>query len=60
MTMAERASHRRWDKENSVTFTFRFQNKGDADIIEFLKKHDNKTAVIKQLIRAEIAREEQI
>lgn len=58
MTMAERESHKKWTKENSTTFTFRFQNKGDADIIAYLNKQDSKNGKIKELIRAEIAREE--
>ena len=59
MTMAERESRKKWSKEHTTVVTFRLQNKGDADIIEYLNKQESKAGKIKELIRAEIEREEE-
>lgn len=40
-----------WQKENTKSYTFRFNCRTDADIIEKLDAQQNKSAFIKSLIR---------
>lgn len=44
-----------WDAANTTQVKFILMNKGDADIIEWLKLFDNRTGYLKSLIRADIA-----
>lgn len=49
----------RWDRENTRRIVCKFMIKSDADIIEQLDKQENKTDYIRQLIRADIQRNNQ-
>ena len=43
-----------WNKEHLTSFTIRFNNETDKDIIDKLRKVDNKTDYLRQLITADI------
>ena len=57
--MPDSPSKKRWDAENSVTFSIKFMNKGDADIMEYLSQQAaqgvSKGAIIKQALREYIS-----
>ncbi len=46
----------RYDKENTVRFSMKLNIHTDQDIIEWLRQQHSKQGSIKQLIRAEIER----
>lgn len=46
-----------FDKENTVKLTIKINKRTDADIIQHLQEIVNKQGYLKQLIRADIARE---
>lgn len=48
-----------FDKENTVKLTIKINKRTDADIIQHLQEIINKQGYLKQLIRADIAREAQ-
>lgn len=48
----------RYDRKNRVPFVMRLNKKTDGDILKKLETVPNKTGYVKQLIRADIAREE--
>jgi hypothetical protein len=48
-----------FDKENTVKLTIKINKRTDADIIQHLQEIVNKQGYLKQLIRADIAREAQ-
>ena len=58
--MASSEAHRRasakYDSENVVKVTIKINKKTDADIMEKLDAVDNKQGYIKELIRADIAK----
>lgn len=47
----------KWQKKNTTIMCFRFNNYSDADIVKFLNQTENKTGMIKDLIRAEMERQ---
>lgn len=49
----------RWQRENVRRIVCKFFKKSDSDIIEQLDKQENKTDYIRQLIRADIQRNNQ-
>ncbi len=51
LTEVQRASQKRYDKENRTRVSILLVNTTDADIIEFLKGCTNKQGLIKRLIR---------
>lgn len=48
----------KYDKANTTRLTLKFNNKSDADIIEWIAKQDKKQTSIKQAIREKIEREQ--
>lgn len=48
--MPDTESKKRWDKENTIKLTFKFQRKGDADILEYLEGRQ-KATVVKAALR---------
>ncbi|MBQ8109675.1 MAG: hypothetical protein IJ124_05910 [Clostridia bacterium] len=46
-----------YDRANTQQIKFKFNLRTDADILEHLARQENKQQYIKQLIRADIARE---
>ena len=44
----------RWQKKNTVLITLRLNNYSDVDIIKFLNTVDNKSGLIKELLRKEM------
>ncbi len=50
------AAQRKYDKENTKSFTFRFVKKTESDLIEKLESVENKSGYIKQLIRDDISK----
>lgn len=48
-----------YDRANTQQIKFKFNLRTDADILAHLAKQENKQLYIKQLIRADIAREAQ-
>lgn len=46
----------KYDKEHTTGFHMKLNNTTDADILEWLSLQESKQGAIKQLIRAEIAR----
>lgn len=51
MSMADYPSKRRWDKENTVLVTIKFQRKTDQDVIDYLTDGRNKKDAICAAIR---------
>ena len=43
-------AQKRWDKENTVMVSIKFQRKTDTDIIEYLNEKEDPPAVTKQLL----------
>ena len=48
--MPDSEAKKTWDKNNSIKITFKFMNKGDADILAYLDGHP-KAATVKKAIR---------
>ena len=45
---------KRWDRENTVTVTIKFQRKSDTDIIDYLESasgNSTKQSIIKEAVR---------
>lgn len=49
------AAQRKYDKENTKSYTFRFMKTTESDLIEKLDSQENKSGYIKSLIRADIS-----
>ena len=56
--MAQPPSKTRWDKENTVVITMKLNKNRDADIIDKLNSVDYKQTYLKELIRADISKED--
>lgn len=56
---AQIRASKRYNKENTMMLSIRFNLKFDADIIEYLDNAESKTGLIKKLIREEIKKGEQ-
>ena len=54
---AQNRSALKYQKSNTTTFTFRFFNNKDEQIIEYIKSLENKTDYIRQLILEDIKRQ---
>lgn len=50
----KKRNNKKWDKNNTKSFSVKLFLKTDKDIIEHLQKIENKNAYIKQLIRKDI------
>lgn len=50
------AAQRKYDKENTKAYTFRFMRNTEADLIEKLDSQKNKSGYVKQLIRDDISK----
>lgn len=48
---------RNWNRENCKGFYIKLMKSTDSDIIDMLEKQENKQAYIKNLIRADIGKE---
>lgn len=48
----------RWDRENTVVVTMKLNKNTDADILEKLDSVEYKQKYIKELIRADISKED--
>lgn len=55
--MPDSEAKRRWMQENKVHFGLSIMRKTEADILEQLEKQENASRYIKNLIRADIAKE---
>ena len=55
--MAYYKSSSRWQKNNTTLQTIRLNNYADKDILKFLEKQENKNGFLKDLIRAEMERQ---
>jgi hypothetical protein len=49
-------THARYDKANTTGIYLKLNNKTDADILEHLRRVDNRQGYIKELIRRDMAR----
>lgn len=49
--MPEKPSKKRWDRENTVLMTTKFQRKTDQDVIDYLMDGRNKRNTILKAIR---------
>lgn len=56
--MADSQAKRDWMKANTTIITMKLNHRTDADIIEQLTNVQNKNGYIKQLIRADIAKDQ--
>lgn len=54
---AQIKANNKYNRANTTSFTFRFNNGTDADIIEFMQALENKNGFIKQIIRENIKKE---
>lgn len=52
-----RASNK-YNKEHTMILSMRLNLKNDADIIKYLKQIDNKTGLVKSLIREQIKKDQ--
>ena len=57
--MPESAAKKRWDKQNTRSYTIKLNRNTDGDIMDKLDKTPNRQGYIKRLIRADIDREMQ-
>ena len=48
----------KYNKANTTSFTFRFNNEHDSDIIDHLQGLDNKNGFIKEVIRENIKKDQ--
>lgn len=48
----------KYNKENTMVLSMRFNLKNDADIIKYLHQIDNKTGLVKSLIREQIKKDQ--
>lgn len=48
---AQKKASTKYNKDKTVLFTLRLNRQTDADIIDFLERQENKSAVIKRVIR---------
>ena len=53
-----REYQKKWMKEQTLSIHLHFNVNNDIDVIEWMKMQDNKQDYIRQLIRADIARQE--
>ena len=53
-----REYQKKWMKEQTMSIHLHFNVNNDIDVIEWMKMQDNKQDYIRQLIRADIARQE--
>lgn len=54
MTEAQRQASRKYDRENTKTFTFKLNYNTDADMIAFLEMLQNRQGYIKKLISEDL------
>lgn len=55
--MPQSEAKTKWDRENTVVVTMKLNKNQDADILQRLEEVDNKQGYIKDLIRADIAKD---
>ncbi len=55
--MPDSEAKKRWMRENKANFGFSVMRRTEADILEQLEKQPNASRYIKNLIRADIAKE---
>lgn len=48
----------RYNKRNTKMYSFRLNHKYDSDIIDYLDSQENKTALLKRLIREDMEKAE--
>lgn len=48
---AQKKASTKYNKDKTVLFTLRLNRQTDADIIDFLERQENKSAMIKRVIR---------
>lgn len=53
---AQQAAQKRYDAQNTRVYTFKLNNKTDADLIEYLDGVPNKQGAIKAALREHIGR----
>lgn len=53
------AAQDKYDKDNTVRQSYKFNKKTDADILEFLEKSGNKAGTVKKALRAYMQKENQ-
>lgn len=58
-TESQRRAAEKWTQANARKMMFKFYVKSDADVIAQLDKQDNRTDYVRQLVRADIARQAQ-
>ena len=56
-TKAQIKASAKYNKEKTVSLSIRFFKESDADVIDWIRKQDNKADAIRQLIRQSIAAE---
>lgn len=54
---AQIRASKKYNKENTMVLSMRFNLKNDADIIDYLNKVGSKTGLVKTLIREQIKKE---
>ena len=59
LTESRKRANDKWNKDNIKQVTLKFMRGSDADIIEQLEKQPSKLTYIRQLVRADIARQAQ-
>lgn len=55
--MPQSEAKTKWDRENTVVVTMKLNKNQDGDILQRLEEVDNKQGYIKDLIRADIAKD---
>ena len=59
-TEAQRRANSKYDKKNTKNFTIKLNKNTDSDIFEYFNNYENKTGLIKQLLREHINKEKSI
>lgn len=59
-TEAQRRANSKYDKKNTKNFTIKLNKNTDSDIFEYFNNYENKTGLIKQLLREHINKERNI
>ena len=57
MTEAQRQASRKYDKENTKTFTFKLNYNTDGDLIAFLEMLQNRQGYLKKLISEDLMKQ---
>lgn len=56
--MPKSEAQKRWEKENVITVSFSLSKNADPDLYDFIRSLSNKSAYLRELVRADLNRRE--